>query len=653
VTTFCLKTGKLSPADFMTGRERVRINGYLGGALLLAVWPVQSVFSQSLPEDVLVTGSRIAGSLQSGASVTVVTREELDRRQPTSVVDVLRQVPGLHIDQKGGRGGVSSVYMRGADPNYTLVLVDGIAVNDPTDSRGGAYDFSALDPADIERIEIARGPLSAIYGGNAVAGVINVITRRSARNGLGAEAHVGEEGMHRASLRADTTAGTMSYSATAGYADDGEQLTGDRFRARHFSGTASYVPNSDTSVHMTARHVQSDRSTFPDDSGGPLFATLRGTDESDSEETMIGATAAHSINDRIGYAASASYFRRVGSQDSPGVAPGARDPFGIPASTRDVTFERLGTTVAATFAVADSITVVTGADVYRESGDVTGSLDFGGFAMPTQFALERTQWAGFSEAAFRVKPNWSVRAGLRIDDSDGQAANTSPRLNVSYDIPTLRAQLSATWSEGFKLPSMYALSDPIVGNAALQPERSDSYELSIRSLPEQQRLQWQLTYFEATYRDAIDFDPGPPPRLVNRTRIETRGVEASARAGLNERLFIAANVLHTSNDVAGSDQELRNRPEWRGSLGVEWLPAQEWTLAAALVSSGSFADSSIPTGEVRLGSYSRVDLSASRQLGARARLLFRIANVTDEDYQEYVGFPAAGATASVGMKVNL
>jgi len=630
----------------------VQISRYFGAALL-TVLPAQSVLCQSLPEDILVTGSRIAGSLQSGASVTVVTREELERQQPTSVIDVLRHVPGLHIDQKGGRGGVSSVYMRGADPNYTLVLIDGIPVNDPTDSRGGAYDFSSLDPADIERIEVARGPLSAIYGGNAVAGVINVITRRTPRQGLGAEAHVGEEGMHRVSVRADATSGAMSWSGTVSEADDGEQLTGDRFRTRQFSGSASYVPNRDTSVHLTARHGRSDRRAFPDDSGGPIFSTIQDTETAEFAETLIGATAAHTINERVEYSANASYFRRTGDQDSPGVAPGARDPFGIPASTREVTFERLGTAVAATFSLVDNITLVTGADMYRESGDVTGSLDFGGFAMPTQFTLERTQWAGFSEAAWRVQPNWSLRAGLRIDDSPGQNTTTSPRLNVSYDVPSLRAQVSATWSEGFKLPSMYALSDPIVGNPALKPERSDSYELAISSLPSEPRLQWELTYFEATYRDAIDFDAGPPPQLVNRTRIDTRGIEASARGALNEKLFVAASVLHTSNDVAGSDSKLRNRPEWRGSLSMEWIPVPEWTFAAALVSSGSFADSSIPTGDVRLGSYSRLDLSASRQLGAHARLLFRIANVTDEDYQEYVGFPAAGATATVGMKVNL
>lgn len=630
----------------------VQIKGYLGGVLFVLL-PAQGAFSESLPAAVLVTGSRIAGSLHSGASTTVITREQLDRQQPASVIDVLRQVAGLHIDQKGGRGGVSSVYMRGADPNYTLVLIDGIAVNDPTDSRGGAYDFSALDPADIERIEIARGPLSAVYGGNAMAGVINVITRRSPGQALDAEAHVGEQGMHRVSLRADATSGAMAWSATLSESDDGEQVAGDRFRARQFSGAASYTPNDDTAVHLTARHVRSDRSAFPDDSGGPLFAALRSTETAESAETLIGATASHSISERISYAAAASYFRRVGSQDSPGVAPGARDPFGLPASTRDVTFERLGTTLSATFTLAESITVVTGADVYRESGDVTGSLDFGGFPLPAQFALDRTQWAGFSEAALRLQPNTSLRAGLRIDDSDDRAATNSPRLNLSHDIPALGTQLSATWSKGFKLPSMYALSDPIVGNEELRPERSVSYEFAIRSLPDERRVQWGVTYFHATYRDAIDFDPGPPPRLVNRTRIESHGVEASARAGFGERLFIAANVLHASNDVAGSDQELRNRPEWRGSVSLEWIPSPQWTFAGALVSSGSFADSSIPTGDVRIGSYSRLDLSASRQLAPHARLLFRIANVTDEEYQEYVGFPAPGAVASVGMKLNL
>ena len=111
----------------------------------------------------------------------MLPREDFDVEKPAKLADVLRRVAGVHVDQVGGRGGTGSLYMRGADPNYTLVLVDGVRVNDPTNARGGSFDFSALDVADVERIEIARGPYSAVYGGDALAGVINIVTRHAPR----------------------------------------------------------------------------------------------------------------------------------------------------------------------------------------------------------------------------------------------------------------------------------------------------------------------------------------------------------------------------------------------------------------------------------------------------------------------------------------
>src|SRR6188768_4084481 len=124
--------------------------------------------------EVIVTGSRVATTEDNlAANVTVLKREDFDAEKPTKLADVL-------VDQVGGRGGTGSVYMRGADPNYTLVLVDGVRVNDPTNARGGSFDLSALDMADVERVEVARGPYSAVYGGDALAGVINIVTRHEA-----------------------------------------------------------------------------------------------------------------------------------------------------------------------------------------------------------------------------------------------------------------------------------------------------------------------------------------------------------------------------------------------------------------------------------------------------------------------------------------
>ena len=130
----------------------------------------------------MVTGSRVATDPDDvGANVTVLKRADFDVEKPAQLSDILRRVAGVHVDQVGGRGGTGSVYVRGADPNYTLVLVDGVRVNDPTNARGGSFDFSTLDVADVERVEIARGPYSAVYGGDALAGVVNIVTRQAPR----------------------------------------------------------------------------------------------------------------------------------------------------------------------------------------------------------------------------------------------------------------------------------------------------------------------------------------------------------------------------------------------------------------------------------------------------------------------------------------
>ncbi|MEZ4546331.1 MAG: TonB-dependent receptor plug domain-containing protein [Thermodesulfobacteriota bacterium] len=130
-------------------------------------------------EPVVVTGTLNPASLsQTPASVTVITREQIEERNPSSVAEILQQVPGLYVDQPASRGGVTSVYIRGGDPNFTLVLIDGVKVNDPTNNRGGSFDFSTLSPDNIERIEIVRDPMSSLYGSDALSGVINIVTKK-------------------------------------------------------------------------------------------------------------------------------------------------------------------------------------------------------------------------------------------------------------------------------------------------------------------------------------------------------------------------------------------------------------------------------------------------------------------------------------------
>src|SRR3954467_2018420 len=122
--------------------------------------------------EIVVTGSRVAAAPEElGANVTVLSRADFDVEKPAKLADILRRVAGIHIDQVGGRGGTGSLYLRGADPNYTLVLIDGVRVNDPTNARGGSFNLSALDMAHVERVEAPRGPSSAGLGGALRGGV--------------------------------------------------------------------------------------------------------------------------------------------------------------------------------------------------------------------------------------------------------------------------------------------------------------------------------------------------------------------------------------------------------------------------------------------------------------------------------------------------
>ena len=146
---------------------------FLCGMVLICLPTIAS----AAPENIIVTATRLGGE-QAGSNVSVIDEETIQARNPGSVVDLLRDFPGLFVQQSGGRGSVVSLFTRGAKPNFTLVLLDGVKANDPTNTRGGSYDFSTLDLNDIERIEFVRGPASAVYGSDAVGGVINIISRR-------------------------------------------------------------------------------------------------------------------------------------------------------------------------------------------------------------------------------------------------------------------------------------------------------------------------------------------------------------------------------------------------------------------------------------------------------------------------------------------
>ncbi|HEV8444125.1 MAG TPA: TonB-dependent receptor [Steroidobacteraceae bacterium] len=608
--------------------------------------------------EVVVACSRLPVKLTDiGTNVTVLNRDDFDADQPTQLSDVLRNVAGVHIDEVGGRGGTGSLYLRGADPNYTLVLVNGVRVNDPTNARGGSFDFSMFDVDDIERIEVARGPYSSVFGGDALAGVINIVTRDGSGGdndfNASADAMAGAYGTHELALRAGGSVDDGSWTLGVGDSKQGEVVRGNQFDAQRVSGSFTDTLGG-TRVQLTARYADTARDTFPDDSGGYQFAAIRDTEHRQAHESVFGAGFTRDSGDSS-LRLALGYFDRGEIIDSPGVAPGIRDPFGIPPSVVNAGMQRFTATFNGNFSVRPFLEVAYGAEYQHEQGTSDGQLDFGGgFVLPTSFELTRSSWAPFAEARVSTYNGFSAQAGVRVDKPDAYGSVTSPRLRVAYDFGTHGAfTVAGAWGKAFKLPSMYALGHPIVGNPDLVPERSESHELSVAQSLLNDTVNWSLTWFDGEFRNAIDFDPGPPPMLVNRDRVDTQGFELAGHVSTTEDLVFDASVTQARSRVASTGDELRNRPEWRAGAGVHWTPIEPLRLTGAVTYVGSSRDSSIATGDVTLPSYTLVDVSASWQVAKNFEAYAAIDNLTDQQYQQFVGFEVRGIMPRVGVKFSL
>jgi iron complex outermembrane receptor protein/vitamin B12 transporter len=435
--------------------------------------------------------------------------------------------------------------------------------------------------------------------------------------------------------------------------NEGELVRGNHFESQRVSGGFDTAFGDATTLGIQGRYADSERASFPDDSGGYGFAAIRTTEQRAAHESVLGATLAHRAGDAT-FSLALGYFDRSDRVDSPGIAPGLRDPFGVPPSLVDSSIERTSATFTGTQKFSDMVSLAYGVDWLREEGASDGSLDFGGgFVLPTTFELTRTSWAPFAEVRIDSRFGLSTQAGVRIDKPDGESSVTSPRVRVAYEFGGSGITLAGAWGKAYKLPSMYALGHPLVGNPDLEPERAESHELELSQSLLEGRARWSATWFDGAYRNAIDFDAGPPPMLVNRNRVDSHGVELAGYYSVDEQWQLDASVTNMKNTIASTGNELRNRPEWRAGAAAHWAPSTSLRFSAAATYVGSAFDSSIATGDVRLSPYTRVDVSAVWQLSPRFETYFAIDNLTNEKFEEFVGNEARGILPRAGVKLSL
>ncbi len=598
----------------------------------------------------VVVRARLLDSVAT--SVEVIDEETIEAANARTVAELLEYVAGARVLSSGSRGGATTIQLRGGDPNFVLVLLDGVPLNDPTDLEGGAVNLSSLPISSVQRIEVARGPVSYFYGSTALSGVVNIVTRRGTTDRPQVRATI--EGGGSALFRGDA-----SVAGTAGGGDyylgfDWEQQDGhagdDEFRQVNVQGRFALPVAEAATLQLSTRAAWWDADDYPESSGGPVFGSgdLRRTE---ATEFSLAADLEWKTNERWRNRFVGSYYRRDLDRDSPGVFPL------VPPSIEDTSYGHLRGGWLTTYDLSGAVAVSAGVDVDHEDGDNVSTLflpPFFGGDVSGDYALSRTTPGTFVEVA-AVAGDVSVEAGLRADfPADGDTA-WSPRIGVRYAFGRSGTAVRGTVSRAFKLPSFFALASPpqLGGNPELRPETSVGVDVGIDQRVDDWNLTASFTVFWIRYEDLIDFD-FDLFQNVNRDEVNARGVELSLRWSPTPRVQVFSDLTYQRAESPESTAPLRNLPEWMGSVRVGFRPVEPLQIRLEWSSASDSFDVQIAVPDMTtVDGYGVLDLAATWDLHPSWQILARVDNLTDTDYEHFIGFPQPGITAKIGLRYML
>ena len=587
-------------------------------------------------------------------SVTVVGPEEARAAEARSASEILQDVPGLQLLRSGGRAGQTNAYVRGGDPNYTLVLLDGLPLNDSTDLQGGAVNLEELPASLVERAEIVRGPFTSFYGTSSLSGVIQLFTPRGGpgpvRASLGGEA--GNADLVRGFARASGPAGGRGGLA-AGLSWDQEQhrIAEDRFRQLDAWASASLGLGATTDLRLIGRFADGEADDYPDASGGPVYGSgeLRYTTHRDlalGAQLEAGNPAGRRHQLSVGLA------RRERDRTSPAVPPL------VPASSEQVTFTRLRLSWQVPLRRTSRTQVDAGASGDGEWGENASVLQlppFLGGDVPGDY--RETRWSGGAFAGIRHEASLGggrgsvlLEAALRADVATTDSAQLNPRAGVVVRPGGGKTRLRASAGRASKLPSFFALASPraLGGNPDLRAESAWGGEAGIEHDLRAARLSLGAAYFLQRYQDLVDFD-FEQFLHVNRSRVRTQGVELSARWRPHPALGLDAEATYLdAQDLDGG--VLLHEPRWTGGVRLTWQPDERLSLRVqARAVSGSY-DQQIPVPDRdTVDGYSLVGLAGSWRVHDGWTLRARLDNLADRSYETLIGFPGPGRSFWLGV----
>ncbi len=636
----------------------------------------------SAVEQEVVVSASLGGALapQLGSSVSLIGRQEIEDRGAQNVYDVLRGVPGMEINQTGRRGAVTSAFIRGGNSNYNLVMLDGI----PLDDFGGGFNLAPVQVDGVERIEVTRGPQSALYGSNALAGVINVVTLR------------GESAPHFSFLAEGGSYDTRRFASSGA----------GRIRGFHWSyglsrlATEGAVQNDNywnQSATLSLGYSRGPRRDFAirfygdaNDAGEP------GPYGSDPDHLFPGLdTVSRAHQNLFGYQASyaeqfTTRFRQVTTVSV------AADRFGFHSSFGDSFTNnlRVAANTRSEIVVAEKDSLIAGFEYDHEQFEST----FVANASNMPFTLPRANYAFFAENRWNPGNRWFFNTGVRVDtirtaaippDAFGSrpllpasaVVQVNPRVSIAYlarEAQTPRAmggtRIHGSFGTGIRPPDGFELG--FTDNPALKPERSISFDAGVEQRFARDRIVFDTTFFYNRFQDQIVTLGGSFPNLstftsANLANARAYGIETTLRLRPIRSLDVSAEYLWLNTAILELDgatgvqfpftvgQPLIRRPHSSAGFNATWvhrrlmLNLNGSIRGAVLDLEPNFGNFACVLGMpclFRNPGYVLLNSGFAYQFPGGFEIYGRLNNFLNAKYEESLGFPALRLNFMAGVK---
>ena len=595
---------------------------------------------------IVVTANRVPDQPEEvGSSVTVIERDEIERSRTREVIDVLRRVPGLSITQSGGLGSATTLRLRGADSGQVQILLDGVEVNDPS-SASGDFNFAGLLASGIDRIEVLRGPQSALYGSDAIGGVVSLSTGVGTGDPTGSlTGEYGSFGTFRGSAQVQGAYDRVSYGLTAaGVLTDGFSRRDEDLGFTEEDGAAV--------VNVTGRVIADLSPTLSAEvSGGYL------RNDADLDISSVDENTGSTIFDLIYGRVALEHFAFDGDLTTTAEFTASSTDREVTDPERVSTFtgRRFGGGLRSVYQLTDRVSLIGGVEVELETGR---GEDIGGPSPGERFDDTLTNLS--VHGLIRAEPldDLVLTLGGRIDDFEAGGTEATYRATAVYTIPDFGTTIRGSVGTAARAPTIFQLNDSFSidfggflfrtePNPDLETETSFGFDFGVEQTFFDERVRLSATGFYNAFDNLISFER---TRFENISEAETFGVEVAFTAQPLSWMTWQVNYTYLETEDLDTGLELGRRPRHTLAAILDLQPIDDLTLVGEVRYVGQqFNDSD---NDDVLDPFTVVSFTAAYDVTDFLTTFVRLENAFDETYQEALGFGTADRSIYGGVSLS-